>query len=178
MLGNADETEFDLRFQLFGIPVRVHPLFWLMAAFIAWYPNRLDLVLIGVLCVFVSIMIHELGHAVMFRHFGFRGEIVLYMLGGFAYLERYLIPSDSRPLLRDIVREIFTSSSIKHMNRIPALNRDVDEDEFVYCLHPRTPLPEVEFVTGALKFPLTHSVLVGFVQSYLVRVTPTVWSML
>ena len=84
MLGNAGETEFDLRFQLFGIPVRVHPLFWLMAAFIAWYPNRLDLVLIGVLCVFVSIMIHELGHAMMFRHFGFRGEIVLYMLGGFA----------------------------------------------------------------------------------------------
>ena len=84
MLGNAGETEFDLRFQLFGIPVRVHPLFWLMAAFIMWYPDRLDLVLTGVLCVFVSIMVHELGHAVIFRRFGYRGEIVLYMMGGYA----------------------------------------------------------------------------------------------
>ncbi len=84
MLGNAGETELDLRFQLFGIPVRVHPLFWLMAAFFVWDAHRLDLVFIGILCVFVSIMIHELGHAVMFRRFGHRGEIVLYLAGGFA----------------------------------------------------------------------------------------------
>ena len=84
MLGNAGETELDLRFQLFGIPVRVHPLFWLMAAYFTWIPGRLDLVFIGMFCVFVSITVHELGHAVMFRRFGHRGEIVLYMLGGFA----------------------------------------------------------------------------------------------
>ncbi len=34
MLGNAGETELDLRFQILGIPVRVHPGFWLMGAFI------------------------------------------------------------------------------------------------------------------------------------------------
>jgi len=84
MLGNAGETELDLRFRIFGIPVRVHPLFWLMAAFIVWYPNRPDLVIVGIICVFVSIMIHELGHAVMFRRYGYQGEIVLYMMGGFA----------------------------------------------------------------------------------------------
>lgn len=84
MLGNAGETELDLRFRLMGIPVRVHPLFWLTAVFISWEPHRPDLILIGVLCVFASILVHELGHAVMFRRYGHRGEIVLYMLGGFA----------------------------------------------------------------------------------------------
>ena len=84
MLGFAGETELDLRFQLFGIPVRVHPLFWVTAMFIVWYPDRPDLVLIGVLCVFVSIMVHELGHAVMFRRYGFHSEIVLYIMGGLA----------------------------------------------------------------------------------------------
>ena len=84
MLGNAGPTEFDLRFLLFGIPIRVHPLFWLMAGFVVWRSERLDLVFIGMLCVFVSILIHELGHAVMFRRYGFRGEIVLYLMGGYA----------------------------------------------------------------------------------------------
>jgi len=84
MLGMAGETEFDLRFQLFGIPVRVHPLFWVMGAFLWWIEGRLDLTFIGVLCVFVSILVHELGHAVMFRRYGYRGEIVLYFMGGYA----------------------------------------------------------------------------------------------
>jgi len=84
MFGMAGETEIDLRFVLFGIPVRVHPLFWLMAGFIVWSPERLDLVFLGILCVFLSILVHELGHAVMFRRYGYRGEIVLYMMGGYA----------------------------------------------------------------------------------------------
>jgi len=84
MLGNAGKTQFDLRFQLFGIPIRVHPLFWLISAFVTWVPNRPELVLAGMLCFFLSVLVHELGHALMFRRYGFRSEIVLYMLGGYA----------------------------------------------------------------------------------------------
>ncbi len=86
MLGNAGETELDLRFQIFGIPVRVHPLFWLLGAFVCWRSadGRPDLILIGVACVFFSILIHELGHALTFRRYGYHGEIVLYMMGGYA----------------------------------------------------------------------------------------------
>lgn len=36
MLGNVEPTQYDLRFTIFGIPVRVHPFFWLLAAFIVW----------------------------------------------------------------------------------------------------------------------------------------------
>ena len=65
MIGQAGETEFDLRFQILGIPVRVHPLFWLMAAFIVWESAEdPKLKVLGIMCVFISILVHELGHAV------------------------------------------------------------------------------------------------------------------
>jgi len=86
MLGNAGETEFDLRFQMFGIRVRVHPGFWLMAAFICWGSSggQPQLVFIGVLCVLFSILVHEFGHALTLRRYGIRSDIVLYMMGGYA----------------------------------------------------------------------------------------------
>lgn len=84
MLGNAGETELDLRFRLLGIPVRVHPLFWLAGAILWWNPDRLDLTFVGILCVFISILVHELGHAVMYRRYGHRSQIVLYLMGGYA----------------------------------------------------------------------------------------------
>lgn len=86
MLGNAGETELDLRFQLLGIPVRVHPLFWLMAVIVCFDASGGDpkLILIGIVCVFFSILIHELGHALTYRRYGHHGEIVLYLMGGYA----------------------------------------------------------------------------------------------
>ena len=71
MLGNAGETQFDLRFRLFGIPIRVHPLFWLISALVTWIPNRPELVLVGILCFFLTVLVHELGHALVFRRYVF-----------------------------------------------------------------------------------------------------------
>src|SRR5438552_3023244 len=31
-----NETPYDLRFALFGIPIRVHPMFWLVSAVLGW----------------------------------------------------------------------------------------------------------------------------------------------
>ncbi|MFM9961380.1 MAG: site-2 protease family protein [Planctomycetaceae bacterium] len=78
-------TEYDLRFSVTRVPVRVHPVFWLTAAWISWHDRQLDLTLIGMLCVFVSILLHELGHAWMTRRLGNRRpEIVLEFFGGYA----------------------------------------------------------------------------------------------
>lgn len=75
-------TRFDLRFSIAGIPIRVHPLFWLMALFFGGASgNPLD-ILIWILVVFVSIVVHELGHALMMRFFGQASRIVLYIGGG------------------------------------------------------------------------------------------------
>jgi stage IV sporulation protein FB len=88
MFGIAGETAFDLRFNLFGIPIRIHPVFWISAAMMRWNPERLDLVVLGVICVFVTVLIHELGHALVLRHYGWPSEIVLYFLGGYATATR------------------------------------------------------------------------------------------
>ena len=40
----ASETPYDLRFQLLGIPVRVHPLFWLVAAMLGWQNENIPVV--------------------------------------------------------------------------------------------------------------------------------------
>jgi len=91
MFGIAGETEFDVRFHILGIPVRIHPVFWLSSALLAWAPagGQLGLVFLGIVCVLVSILAHELGHAVMSRKFGYPSEIVLYFLGGYATSARF-----------------------------------------------------------------------------------------
>ncbi len=71
-----------------GIPVRVHPVFWLTAAIIAW-TSELDIVLVRVLCIFVSVLVHEMGHALTTRYFGSRPEIVLGFFGGYATVARF-----------------------------------------------------------------------------------------
>lgn len=77
-------TRYDLRFTLAGIPVRVHPLFWLMAMIFGAGSGGLIQLLIWVVVVFVSILIHELGHALTMRYYGQSAEIVLYLGGGLA----------------------------------------------------------------------------------------------
>jgi stage IV sporulation protein FB len=80
------ETAWDLRWRMFGIPVRVHPMFWLVGLFMGMSAAKLGLqyVLIWVACVFASVLVHELGHVVMGMVFGQRGRIVLYAFGGLA----------------------------------------------------------------------------------------------
>lgn len=84
MIGFAGETQFDLRFNLFGIPIRIHPMFWLSSAWLVWDPERLGFTALGILCMLIAVLVHELGHAVVLRKYGFPSEIVLYFLGGYA----------------------------------------------------------------------------------------------
>lgn len=74
-------TRYDLRFSVADIPVRVHPLFWLIALLLG---STGDLVTIPVwiFVVFVSVLIHEMGHALAFRFYGIRSQIVLHAMGG------------------------------------------------------------------------------------------------
>ena len=75
-------TRYDLRFSIAGIPVRVHPLFWLIAFLFGFSANNLLYTFIWMLVVFFSILIHELGHAFAFRRYGLRSSIVLHFSGG------------------------------------------------------------------------------------------------
>jgi Zn-dependent protease len=75
-------TRYDLNFNLAGIPIRVHPLFWLIAILFGISSGDPIQLLIWVLAVFISILIHELGHALAMRLFGQPSQIVLHGMGG------------------------------------------------------------------------------------------------
>jgi membrane-associated protease RseP (regulator of RpoE activity) len=74
-------TRYDLRFSIAGIPVSVHPLFWLITLLLGSTGDLL-LIPIWILVIFVSILVHELGHALAFRRYGQRSRIVLHFAGG------------------------------------------------------------------------------------------------
>jgi Zn-dependent protease len=86
ILAEPPRTNYDLHFQIAGFPVRIHPWFWFVGILlgISDYDARPVEVLIWIMTMLVSILIHELGHAVAIRHFGWSPRIVLYSLGGLA----------------------------------------------------------------------------------------------
>lgn len=77
-----------IRFRIFGIPVTVHPFFWLTLAIIGGANidtrDGMIFLLLFISAGFVSIMVHELGHALTAVKFGARTEIVLQAFGGYA----------------------------------------------------------------------------------------------
>jgi stage IV sporulation protein FB len=77
-------TRFDLNFNLFGFPVRVHPLFWLIAILFGASSNGPLEILLWVFAMFISILIHELGHTFAMRYYGQNAFIILHAMGGLA----------------------------------------------------------------------------------------------
>ncbi len=90
-----------LRFRLGSIPVLVHPGHLLFALALGLSDARVRrpsgcqpaaVVAVWIVLVFVSVLFHELGHAVAFRAFGYRSTIQLLMFGGVT------TPETDRPL--------------------------------------------------------------------------------
>jgi stage IV sporulation protein FB len=70
-------------FRIFGIPIRVEPFFVIVAALFGLRLEPLWVVFAWVVIVFVSVLVHELGHALTYRALGQRSAIVLHGFGGF-----------------------------------------------------------------------------------------------
>jgi stage IV sporulation protein FB len=79
----------ELRFRLFGVQVRIQPWFW-FTTLIMGASRDTGSILVWIGVVFVSILLHELGHVVAFRLFGVRASVVLYGMGGLAVPETEL----------------------------------------------------------------------------------------
>jgi Zn-dependent protease len=80
-----------MRFRLFGIPIEIQAGFWLMAAALGFPLLRAEhkasiLVWVGV--VFVSVMVHELGHALAIIRYRSEPAITLYYFGGLTSWQR------------------------------------------------------------------------------------------
>ncbi len=80
-------------FTAFGVPVRLHFTFVLLLVFLVVVgvegKQSATADVLFVLALFVSVILHELGHAVVARHYGVRTlEIVMFPIGGVAMLEK------------------------------------------------------------------------------------------
>ena len=98
MLGEPPRTPYDVSFPILGVNVRVTPWFWLMAVVLGYSmvvsdsrvgeASRGLLFALWIAAVFLSILIHELGHSMAFRRYGIDSYIVLYHFGGVAVPSR------------------------------------------------------------------------------------------
>ena len=105
----------DVSFTLFGFSTTIQPIFWLIAFVItAFYlgpivnmPFWLLQLLFGMAGVFLSIFVHELGHALVFRYV-FRAPcaIVFHGFGGMAIPLQYVSRSYG---VRGMMQNIFLS---------------------------------------------------------------------
>ena len=88
MFTDPRPTPYDLRFRILGMPVRIHPLFWLIALFLAPRWEGVDpvpILLCWIAAMLTGILVHELGHAVVQKYvYGAKPWIVLYAFGGLA----------------------------------------------------------------------------------------------
>ena len=85
---------------LAGIPVRVHATFFLLLLFVAWShasggPAAMVGGVVFVLLLFACVVLHELGHSLAGRRFGYRvRDITLLPIGGVASFES--LPTNPR----------------------------------------------------------------------------------
>lgn len=97
LLNEPPESAYDLRFDLLGIPVRIAWTFWLATLvfgygaaklvdmlFLESSPGMAPWLVLWAIVMFVSILVHEMGHALAFRHCGINSTVVLYHFGGLA----------------------------------------------------------------------------------------------
>jgi stage IV sporulation protein FB len=84
-------TPTVIRFQFLGFPVTIEPFFWIVIALLggairANTPQAVLLLLVWMVVVLVSILVHELGHALAGRRYGATPEIRLHGFGGMAVM--------------------------------------------------------------------------------------------
>jgi Zn-dependent protease len=74
-----------MKFRLFGVDVEIQMFFWLTTALFAWpdlKAGRFDHAAAWVAVVFVSVLVHELGHALAVKRHKIEPSIALHGMGG------------------------------------------------------------------------------------------------
>ena len=84
LLGEPPRTQGDINFNLLRIPVRIHPGFWVLALVLGMNGSSVPAILTWIVAVFLSILVHELGHALVIRSYGYHAWITLCWTGGLA----------------------------------------------------------------------------------------------
>ena len=76
-------------FALFGVPIRIDPSFLVLVALYGYFaflrgedPHGTEMFLLAFPVVLLSVLAHELGHALSGRAFGLKPFVILHALGG------------------------------------------------------------------------------------------------
>ncbi|MDR0336140.1 MAG: site-2 protease family protein [Planctomycetaceae bacterium] len=108
-------TSYDINFQFLGFPIRIHPLFWLVIALIGMPHNINNMsffllqVVLWIAAAFVSILVHELGHAFVFRYvYGVSSQIIFHGMGGMTVP---FVPHQKRYGFFGLLCEVFLSAA-------------------------------------------------------------------
>lgn len=65
------------------IPILIHPLFWVIAALIGWFNSQsLMGTLVWICIIFISVLVHEFGHALTALFFRQKAQVQLVAMGG------------------------------------------------------------------------------------------------
>jgi len=113
LMSEPQPTQADLAFRLADIPVRVSVWFWAVAALLGWDVSRefaggeqqqiIAYLILWVGVVFVSIVVHEMGHALAYRRFGIDSRVTLVQFGGVTVPQRWGGRTLRSPLQRIVV---------------------------------------------------------------------------
>ena len=81
-------------FHLFGVPVRIEPVFFvIIGVFGLSFPP--PFIVTWIVIATVSVLVHEMGHALAFKSFGIQPSVVLYGMGGLTSGSGRLTPARS-----------------------------------------------------------------------------------
>ena len=78
-----------------AIPIRIEPVFWIVTVFFAFNLSDARLIVVWVAVVLVSLIVHEIGHAIALKVFGEPSSIVLHGFGGVTLSRRRLARTQS-----------------------------------------------------------------------------------
>ncbi|MGE0785124.1 MAG: site-2 protease family protein [Sandaracinaceae bacterium] len=89
MSGSESDGARPFGLRIFGFPLRISPMFWLVSVMLGMPANATEYsrelfvqVSVWVVIVFVSVLWHELGHAFAMKRYGYAPTIELYGMGG------------------------------------------------------------------------------------------------
>jgi len=178
-----------VRFNLFGIPVTVQPFFWITLGILgvmSFNPDSVQgimFVCLFVLAGLISILVHELGHALTARKFGAQVEIVLQAFGGYAAytgarmsrLQSFLITA-AGPLIQIVlgfaVLAVLRNVTILNANALMFLNTLVLISFFwaILNLLPVLPLDGGQLLNAVLgpariRITLTVTIIVAIITA-------------
>jgi Zn-dependent protease len=80
-----------MKFRLGSIPIQVQPSFFVASAMLGWRGETVEVAIWVIVC-FVSILVHEMGHALVIARFGGTPSVLLYPGGGLTYGDKSKTP--------------------------------------------------------------------------------------